>query len=102
MAGAPKTYSVPWHGRILLACRKCQKKLKRNGNLPDLGKLKKTVKLYNREQRAEQRLHVINVPCMDLCPKDGVTVCCPDVNSNHLSILRSKDELHWFTGLKNG
>jgi hypothetical protein len=50
------------------------------------------VKRYNKE-RPDQALHVINVPCMDLCPKDGVTVCNPAHDSAGLSILRSEADI---------
>jgi hypothetical protein len=61
----PKTSPARWNGQVLLACRKCQKKLQGDRHLRSLAKLKKTVKRHNRE-RPEQPLHVINVPCMDL------------------------------------
>src|SRR4051812_12771893 len=92
MASALKNYPASWEGEIILACRKCQKKLKRDGNPRDLAKLKKTVKRFN-EEHPEQRLHVVNVPCLDLCPKDGVTVCCPERDATQLSILRSGEDL---------
>jgi predicted metal-binding protein len=92
MASALKSYPATWEGEIVLACRKCQKKLKRDGHLRDLAKLKKTVKHFN-EEHPEQRLNVINVPCMDLCPKDGVTVCCPERDGTQLSILRSGEDI---------
>ena len=91
MASALKSYPAPCEGEIILACRKCQKKLKRDGNLRDLAKLKKTVKRFNKEH-PEQLLHVINVPCMDLCPKAGVTVCCPRRGPG-LAILRGEEDL---------
>jgi hypothetical protein len=92
MASALKSYPATWQGEIVLACRKCQKKLKRDGSLRDLAKFKKTVKRFNKEH-PEQRLQLINVPCMDLCPKDGVTVCCPERDAGQLSILRSGEDL---------
>ena len=87
-----KTYEPSWQGELILACRKRQKKLKRDWDLRALAKLKKTVKRYNKE-RPDRQLHVINVSCMDLCPKDGVTVCRPEHDSSHLSILRSTEDL---------
>ena len=87
-----KTYPAPWEGELILACRKCQKKLKNHKVLEPLAKLKKTAKRFNQEH-PERQLQVINVPCMDLCPKDGVTVCCPARDSNRLSILRSSQDV---------
>jgi|SRR4029079_17889850 hypothetical protein len=92
MATVPKSYSAPWEGQLILACRKCQKKLKRDHHLRALAKLKKTVKRYNKEH-PDGLLHVINVPCMDLCPKGGVTVCCPARDARSLSILRKEEDL---------
>lgn len=99
MAEAPKTYSAPWKGELILACRKCQKKLVGDETLKELAKLKKTVKRYNRAH-PEHPLHVMNVPCMDLCPKDGVTVCCPERDSLRLLIMRRQADLGLLTELK--
>jgi predicted metal-binding protein len=88
MANDTKTYPVPWRGQVILACRKCQKKLKGHHELRALAKLKKTVKQHNKAHPAKA-LHVLNVPCMDLCPKGGVTVCNPARFPNGLVILRS-------------
>jgi predicted metal-binding protein len=92
MATDLKAYPASWEGRLILACRKCQKKLKHDPDLRSLAKLKRTIKRHNKEQ-PDKLLHIINVPCMDLCPKDGVTVCRPDRDSSSLSILRSREEL---------
>jgi hypothetical protein len=92
MGSDPKTYPAPWEGQLILACRKCQKKLKGDPDLRPLAKLKKTVKRFNKLY-PEQALHIINVPCMDLCPKDGVTVCCPERESSRLMICRSEEDL---------
>lgn len=92
MATDLKKYPASWTGQLILACRKCQKKLKRDPDLSSLAKLKKSVKRYNKEH-PDKLLHIINVPCMDLCPKDGVTVCCPARDAAGLSILRSGKEL---------
>jgi hypothetical protein len=87
-----KTYAVPWSGELILACRKCQKKLKGDRELGGLAKLKKAFKRYNKTH-PESPLAVLNVPCMDLCPKGGVTVCCLVERPARLRILRSEDEI---------
>ena len=87
----PKTYPASWTGLLVLACRKCQKKLKHDPHWLALAKLKKTVKRHNREH-PEQMLHIINVPCMDLCPKDGVTVCLPSRDPHRLLIMGSAED----------
>lgn len=91
MRDNPKTYSAPWQGQLILACRKCQKKLKGDPDLRGLAKLRTTVKRYNKGH-PESTLHVINVQCMDLCPKDGVTVCDPR-NPSRLMILRREADI---------
>jgi hypothetical protein len=90
-----QTYAPLWQGRLLLACRKCQKKLKGDDDLRPLAKLKRTVKRYNKKY-PNPPLNVINVPCMDLCPKDGVTICDPTQNPLRLSILRSEEDIERF------
>ena len=92
MESSPKTYPAPWDGQVILACRKCQKKLKGDRDLRSLAKLKKAVKRYNKEH-PQQPLHVINVPCMDLCPRDGVTICNPARDPNRLSIVRGAEDI---------
>ena len=87
-----KSYPAPWQGSLVLACRKCQKKLKKHGDLKALASLKKTIKRRARHQ-PETLLHVLNVPCMDLCPKDAVTICVPAQSGDRLRILRSEEDL---------
>lgn len=95
MTSALKTYPAPWPGQILLACRKCQKKLKAATHAGPLAKLKKTVKRHRRQHSAAE-LSVINVPCMDLCPKGGVTICDPSQNPPRLQILWDVEDLDRF------
>jgi predicted metal-binding protein len=92
MVNDRKTYRAPWQGQLLLACRKCQKKLKGERDLRALAKLKKTVKRLNKEHVGKP-LHIINVPCMDLCPRHGVTVCETESTPRRLSILRSESDI---------
>ena len=42
-----------------------------------LAKLKKTNKRHNTEHANAPGLHVMSVGCMDLCPKDAITVKIP-------------------------
>jgi predicted metal-binding protein len=92
MALELKSYPAPWTGMLLLACRKCQKKLKKDDDLEALANLKKTVKRRNRKS-GQELLHIINVECMDLCPGGGVTVCVPSQSTDRLLILRSTEDL---------
>jgi predicted metal-binding protein len=87
-----KPYRANWSGQVVLACRKCQKKLKKDGQPLDGVGLKKAVGAANKRHRGGE-LHVIQVPCMDLCPKDGVTVCLPSASSEQLFIVRNGEDL---------
>ena len=93
-----KPYRANWSGRVVLACRKCQKKLKKDGQPPDGVGLKKIVRAANKRHKGEE-LHVIQVPCMDLCPKGGVTVCLPFISSKQLFIVRDGKDLDQLYGL---
>jgi hypothetical protein len=93
-----KTYPAPWSGQLILACRKCQKKLKGSKDLEALAKLKKTIKRHNRKH-PERALHLIPIPCTGLCPKNGVTACNLAQNPERLLILRSKDDVKRLSGI---
>jgi hypothetical protein len=75
-----------------LACRKCQKKLKGEPGMRALTRLKKTIKRHNK-QHPDVALHLISVPCMDLCPKGAVTICLPASRSATLSIIRKEEDV---------
>jgi predicted metal-binding protein len=92
MRHAQKSYPAPWQSQIILACRKCQKKLKGDQDRRELAQLRKTCKRHNKKH-PDQALHIINVPCLDLCPKDGVTICNPAQRPVRLMILRNEDDL---------
>jgi hypothetical protein len=81
MAKSPKLYPVTWEGQLIWLAASARRSCRGDAHLRRLAKLKKTVKSYNKEH-PDRLLHVINVPCMDVCPKDGVTVCCPGARSN--------------------
>jgi predicted metal-binding protein len=87
-----KSYPPTWKGDLLLACRKCQNKLKGEASMRELVKLKKTIKRQNKEN-PDNRLHLIGVPCMDLCPKGAVTICLPAKKPTTLSLLRSEGDV---------
>lgn len=87
-----KSYPPIWEGDLLLACRKCQKKLKGEPGMRALAKLKKAIKRHNKEHSGNP-LHVISVPCMDLCPKGAVTICVPAIQPNELLLLRNDEEI---------
>jgi|SRR5579875_2602147 len=97
MSAGLKTCPPTWSGELLLACRKCQKKLRHQPSLKSLARLKKTLKRRNREH-PDRPIHLINVPCMDVCPKHAVTVCKPSEKPPRLTILRSASELDTLLG----
>ena len=70
--GALRVYPAPWKGEVLFACRKCQGKMKPSGS-PALAKVKKWFKRRAKKDKAAP-VRVIQLPCVDLCPKDGVTI----------------------------
>lgn len=91
--GDLKSYQGPWKGEILLACGKCQRKLRKAKDAAGLGKLRKTLK------RSSLRLFVINTPCLDVCPKGGVTVCTRgQVARGEFSIVRTTEDLKILIG----
>ncbi len=91
----PRSYPAPWKGQLLLACAKCQKKLRRNDPLHPLGKLKKAIKHYARQDTEHFRLRVIETPCLKLCPKDAVTVCSQaQLGRAQCSILSTAEQAH--------
>src|ERR1700744_68618 len=72
---ALRSYPGPWKGELVLVCRKCQKRLQQDGGNKKLARLRKT--LRKRAHRLDDTLDVyaVDVPCLKMCPKDGVTVC---------------------------
>jgi hypothetical protein len=58
-----------------------------------LAKLKKTIKRHNREHPDVAGLHLLRVPCMDICPKRAITICLPASQGTKLSLLREENEI---------
>jgi hypothetical protein len=86
MPSATKTYPAPWQGQLILACKKCQKRVKKDGGPKALSNLKKTFK-------KNDSLHVLPMSCVDLCPKNGVVICLPADAPDRLRILWSEEDL---------
>ena len=94
-----RSYRAPWKGQLVLACRKCQKKLKHSGKKNWLAKLGKTLSKRARQNGDEVHLHVIEVSCLKLCPKDGVTVCTQaQLARQECSIVRTKADVDSLLG----
>jgi predicted metal-binding protein len=89
-----RLYPARWKGQVLLACRTCQKKLKRSKS--PAAKLKKSLGKLARKDPFPTRFHVIPVSCMKLCPGGGVAVCTRDQLQQSppaLAILRTKEDI---------
>jgi hypothetical protein len=91
MSKEQRTYPAPWQGQLLLACKKCQKRMKKDHGPKDLANLKKTLKARNKH--SDNPLHVLPMGCVDLCPKKGVVVCLPAQSESSLRILWSSEDL---------
>jgi predicted metal-binding protein len=90
-----RTYPAPWKGQLVMVCRKCQKKLKHEGKKNGLAKLHKTLKKRARQGEDGLRLYVVDVSCLNLCPKGGVTVCTQQqLEKEECSILRTRADVN--------
>lgn len=95
--GSLRSYPGPWEGQIVLACRKCQKKLKHSGKKDGIAKLSKELK--KRGRREGVALRVIGVSCLKMCPKGGVTVCTQrQLGRGECSIVRTKADVDALAG----
>jgi predicted metal-binding protein len=80
-------------GPILLACGKCQKRLKGEGDPEGIVPLKKVLKQVSKEQGSRSP-YVIKVPCLKLCPKDGLVVLTArQVARRECSVLRTREDV---------
>ena len=73
-----KTFVGPWTRKgkqLLLACGKCQRKLKDDGDQTGLAKLRKVVKHRAKAGRLDVDFNVITTKCLKVCPRKGVAVC---------------------------
>ncbi len=73
-----KTFAGPWtrkRKQLLVACSKCQRKLKDDGDASGLGKLKKLLKKRCKRIGLPVQLQVIESRCLKVCPRRGVAVC---------------------------
>jgi predicted metal-binding protein len=90
-----RTYPAPWKGQLVMVCRKCQNKLKHEGKKNGLAKLKKTLKKRARRDEDGLRLYIVDVSCLNLCPKGGVTVCTQQqLENEECSIVRTSADVN--------
>jgi predicted metal-binding protein len=89
-----RSYRAPWKGQLVLVCRKCQGKLKHSGKKSGLAKLAKSLKKRSRRDESGLKLHVIQVPCLKMCPKGAVTVCTQgQLARGECSIVRTAEDV---------
>ena len=89
-----RSYRAPWQGQIVLVCRKCQKKLKHADKKNGLAKLRKELKKRTRRNEEALPLRVIEVSCLKMCPKGGVTVCTQQqLGKNQCCIVRTSADI---------
>ena len=89
-----QSYPIPWKGQLVLACGKCQKKLKRNKTKDGSAKLSKALKKRAKQDEDGLKLRVVEVDCLKMCPKDGVTVCTQgQLGRNECSIVRTRADV---------
>jgi hypothetical protein len=99
ITSALRSYAGPWKGELVLVCRKCQKRLEQDGGNKKLARLRKT--LRKRAHRLDDTLaiYAVEVPCLKMCPKDGVTVCTgAQVAGHECSIVRSLTDVDVLIG----
>ena len=91
---SPREYRVPWDGPLLLACSECGRKLKGCG--ADFIRPKKWLKKRRKHDRLTVDVKVIEVSCLKVCPKGGVTMLTQqhmkDVPA-HMAIVSSDREM---------
>jgi predicted metal-binding protein len=91
-----RTYPGPWKGEAVLVCGKCQKKLKHDDGNKKLAKIGKTLR-KRAEKRRGLKIHSIEVGCLKMCPKGGVTACTGvQLARKECSILRSVADVDAF------
>lgn len=92
--GAVRSYRAPWKGQLVLVCRKCQRKLKHDGKKSGLAKLSKALRKRSRREEDGPALYVVDVSCLNLCPRGGVTVCTVrQLARKQCSIVRTRADV---------
>ncbi len=90
--GTPlRRYKAPWKGRAVLACRKCQRRLRRADRSALGGRLGQALKNMAKEAGTPS-VSVIAIGCQGVCPRRGVVVCAGDQfagDRQTVSIVRS-------------
>ncbi len=88
-----RSYPAPWKGELLLVCTKCTKKLKNNSVVANV---RKWLKHRAKQSESGQKMRVIGISCIKMCPKGGVTVSTQQQLGHEpaqVSIIRSEVDL---------
>ncbi|MGI8772838.1 MAG: hypothetical protein ACR2JE_15540 [Acidobacteriaceae bacterium] len=99
LVGPLRIYRTPWKGELVLACRKCQKRMKKHGGGGGLSKIKRWFKRRTKTDAEAPVVHVIDVPCVKLCPRGGVTIFSQRQLEHHppaVCIARTVEDLEAF------
>jgi predicted metal-binding protein len=93
---ALRLYLTPWKGEAVFACRKCQRRVKKGGGPAVLRKLKKWFKKRMHGTPEAPPVHLIDVSCLKICPKGGVTIFSArqlGKDPSTIGIARSEEDL---------
>ena len=94
-----RTYPVTWKGEAVFACLNCQRKLKRGKGPKALRKVGKWFRKRIARSTERPSVSVLGMSCVDVCPKNGVTILSPRQLARQpaaLNILRSEADLEKF------
>lgn len=98
-AGVLRIYRAPWKGELVLACKKCQRKIRKHDGPGALGKISRWFRRRTKENPDAAPVRVIEIPCVKLCPKGGVTIFSQRQLAHQPSgvcIARSEEDLEAF------
>jgi ABC-type arginine transport system ATPase subunit len=70
-----RSYPAPWKGEIILACKRCQKRLRKSRPSARFARLRKWVHAKVRKDKLSAPVHLVEIPCQKICPKNGIVVC---------------------------
>jgi hypothetical protein len=89
----PRTCRLPLKSPVLLACSKCQRRLKHDGDPESITPLKKLLKRISK-QHGNKPPSILKVPCLKLCPGRGLVVLTPQqLAENECTILRTREDV---------
>ena len=91
-----RAYKAPWRGELILACTKCQRKLKKRKGTKAFANIKKWFKRRGKSDEGGPDVRVVGIDCIKLCPKASVTIARQQQLGNvggEVSIIRSEADL---------